>query len=379
MSETAAVLFWISAALIAYGYIGYPMLARLLSRIVPQPVKKGGGAVPVTFIIAAYNEEKNIAAKIENTLALSYPRNCLDIVVAADGSTDETVRIAQRYASLGVRVLHKPRREGKTSAIDRAAATSRADILFFSDANTVYNENAVLHMVRNFADPSVGGVSGRKIVLDNAARGATAGEKAYWEYEVSLKMSESLLGSIVTADGEIFAMRRSLFKPIPAHIVHDDMYLTLTIVKAGRRVVYEHEATSAEFASPTLTDEFHLKVRYASAGFQIVATFPSVLLNPLRPFAWAFFSHKVLRWLAPVFLLTALFASAAAAPTPLYLAAFIVQCVLYGLAATGAVLNSRRGLLYFLSYFAVMNTAALYGIARFLTTGQSPVWRKAQR
>lgn len=379
MTELAAVLFWLSAGLVVYGYAGYPLLAWILSRVAGKPVRKYAEPRPVTFIIAAYNEEKNIAAKIENTLALNYPPELLDIVVAADGSTDNTVAIAQSYAQQGVRVLHEPGRRGKTSAINRAAQTSNADILFFSDANTIYNSDAVIHMVRNFADAAVGGVSGRKIVLGDSEREASTGEAAYWGYEAALKRAESLLASIVTADGEIFAMRRSLFQPIPPHIVHDDMYLTLQIVASGHRVVYEPEATSAEFASRTLNDEFHLKVRYASAGFQIVATFPSLVLNPLRAFAWIFVSHKLIRWLVPVFLLTALFASAVAAQQPLYAAAFAVQTVLYFLAALGAALRSKRGPLYFLSYFGVMNTAVLYGIGRFLTTGQSPAWRKAQR
>jgi poly-beta-1,6-N-acetyl-D-glucosamine synthase len=377
--DIARIVFWVCVLVVAYSYFGYPILIRVLARLRPRPVRKASIEPSVAFIIAAFNEEKVIAEKLENTLALLWPRDKLDIIVIADGSTDATVRIAESYRDRGVRVLYRPARQGKTQALNRATAETNSEILFFSDANTSYRPHAIRLMVRNFADPEVGGVSGRKIVLADNNREASKGETAYWDYESRLKQAESAVGSIVTADGEIFALRRCLFQPIPRPIVHDDMYLTMQLVAAGYRVVYEPEATSAEFASHTLKDEFHLKVRYASAGFQIVSCFKKLLLNPGCWFAWQFFSHKLTRWLIPVFIL-GVFVSSAILNDLFYRTAFWAQILFYLLAVIGSALpRTRTGLIYFPWYFSVMNTAALYGCARYLTIGQSPHWRKAQR
>jgi biofilm PGA synthesis N-glycosyltransferase PgaC len=373
-------LFWTSAGLILYACIGYPLLAQLLARLRPRPVRKADIRPTVSLIISAYNEEKTIGEKLENSLRLRYPEGKLEIVVVADGSSDRTVEIAGAFRERGVRLLHQSEREGKTAAMNRGVAASTGKILFFSDANTVYQPDTVEKLVRSFDDDSVGGVTGRKVVLEDRGRAATDGETAYWSYESALKAAESLAGSIATADGEIFAMRRSLYEPIPRGIVHDDMYLTLKIVENGYRVVYESEATSAEYASRSLYDEFHLKVRYASAGYQIVASFPGIFRPPRSWFAVEFISHKLLRWLAPFFLLGALFSSALIGSL-FYKGVFWLQVAFYSIAVLGWALHGRVrfSALYFPLYFAAMNTAALYGFARHLMGGQTTQWRKAER
>ncbi len=372
-------LFWISVTLVAYTYFLYPALVFALARLWPHPVRKADVEPSLSLIIAAYNEEKVIREKLENTLALDYPREKLEILVAAYGSSDRTAAIAREFESRGVRVLYRPEREGKTSALNRAVPEASGEILMFSDANTLYQPDCVRRLVRSFADPEVGGVTGRKLVLADASREASSGENAYWSYEGSLKAAESLFGSIVTADGEIFAMRRELYRPMPASIVHDDMYLSLTIIESGRRLVYEDRATSAEYASRTLLDEFHLKARYASAGYQIIHCFRRLLLPPRTWFAVEFLSHKLLRWLAPFFLLGSLVASGLS-DSLFYRLAFWAQAAFYGAALLGwAVRALAAGILYFPLYFSTMNAAALYGFFRFLTTGQTTLWRKADR
>jgi cellulose synthase/poly-beta-1,6-N-acetylglucosamine synthase-like glycosyltransferase len=374
------LLFWICAGSIAYAYLGYPVLAWVVSRLRPRPVRREPIEPRVSMVIAAYNEERVIRRKIENTLALDYPKDLLEVVIVADGSTDRTVDIARSFAAQDIVVLHEPGRKGKTAALNRAAVVCTAEILFFSDANTEYRPDVIRNLVRNFADPAVGGVSGRKIILEHAERVATRGETGYWGYESFLKTCESRMGSIVTADGEVFAMRAALFDPMPPEIVHDDMYLTLRLVQDGHRVVYDTDAVSGEHASKNLWDEFHLKVRYASAGFQLVARFPALTLFPTRLFAVQFFSHKVLRWTAPLFLLGALAASGLASGG-LYAVAWWAQLAFYGAAALGAVLPAGRRprLLYFPLYFAMGNLAALAGIWRWLRGGQTTRWRRAER
>jgi len=376
----AYLLFWGSAAAIVFAYVGYPVCMWAWARLRPRPSRREAIWPDVSLIIAAYNEEKTIEEKLANSFALTYPKDKLEILVAADGSDDRTAEIVAAHESAGVRLLHHPERRGKTAALGRAVAACRAPIVLFSDANTVYAPETVQAMVRNFADPAVGGVSGRKIVLTDRDRTASEGEVAYWTYESALKQWESAVGSITTADGEIFAMRRELFNSPPGRIVHDDMFLTLAIIEQGSRVVYEPDATSAEYASKTILDEFHLKVRYASAGYQILAAFPRLFMPPRTIFAWQFLAHKLLRWLAPFFLIVVFFSSLVP-PGLLYRAAFWAQAVFYLLAAIGYLRlpGVRFPLLYYPLYFCAMNGAFLYGFVRYFVSGQTVLWRKAER
>jgi cellulose synthase/poly-beta-1,6-N-acetylglucosamine synthase-like glycosyltransferase len=300
----------------------------------------------------------------------------------ADGSTDRTAEIVSSYASAGVRLLHQPGRRGKSAAIDRAVAQCQGDVIVFSDANTMYSSNALVKLVQPFVDPVVGGVSGKKIVISDSLRAATEGEQAYWSYEASLKVWESETGSIATADGEIFAIRRSLYEGLPSHIVHDDMFLTLRLIQRGYRVLYEPEATSAEYASKSLFDEFHLKLRYASAGYQILGHFRSLFWPLPTSFGWRFLAHKLLRWSAPLFLVLMFVSSAVLTrSSALYEALFLMQVAFYALALLGFLLHrwTTTTLLYFPLYFVVMNAAALYGFVKYFAVGQSPLWRKAER
>lgn len=380
MDYWLAGVFWLSIGLTVYTYVGYPFIIWTVARLRPKPVMKGSCFPTVSLIIAAYNEERVIKDKLENTLALLYPKDKLEIVLVADGSVDNTVTIAETFRPKGIRVLYEPQRRGKTAALNRAVEVSNGEILLFSDANTVYSEGVIDALVKNFHDPTVGGVSGRKIILQDAKRVASQGETAFWSYEASLKKWESLAGSIVTADGEIFSVRKSLFEPIPQKVVHDDMYLTLTLIKKGYRVVYESDATSGEHASKHLLDEFHLKVRYASAGYQIVSFFRTMLIPPRTLFAFEFLSHKLFRWLAPVFIVT-VFISSAFLSAPFYQFAFWTQVLFFVLAAVGwkTIGSSRFGMLYFPLYFCMGNLAAAYGLVRYFSSGQSTLWRKAER
>lgn len=376
------LLFWAAFAAVVYTYFGYPVLVWLIGRLKPRPIKQGACSPSVSMIIAAYNEEKVIGQKMVNTMALAYPEGQLEIIVVADGSTDQTVSIVQSYEKEGVTVLHRPLRQGKTAALNRAISSATGDIVFFSDANTMYEPMVIQRMVRNFHDPSVGGVSGRKIILQDSDRQTSQGETAFWNYEGWLKAGESRLGSIVGADGEIFAIRRALFSPMPPTVVHDDMFLSLKIVEAGFRVIYEGEATSAEYSSKTLHDEFFLKVRYASAGYQILSEFPNMFFPPTTFFAFQFISHKLFRWLIPFFLLTMLLTSAVI-PSLWYQSLFWGQVSFYLAAVLGWVLMKRLGrtnLFYVPLYFCMGNAAAFYGFfLHFFSAGQTSLWRKAER
>lgn len=376
-------MFFVSAALLAYHYVLYPALvigcARLARRHSAPPPTQWPR---VSFVIAAYNEEHAIADKLRNTLALDYPKDRFEIIVVSDGSDDATEAIVRSFAPQGVDSLHEPQRRGKTAALNRAVKHANGDIVVFSDANNEFAPDAIKKLVRHFGDPRVGGVCGAKRIKPAAERQSSVGDGLYWRYESAVKFAESILGTITNADGEIFAVRRDLYRPVPEHIINDDAQITLDLVGQGYRVRYEPEAHSYEFASIHIRDDFHVKVRMVAGGFQTLVENAAALF-PLRSwFAWAFFSHKTLRWLAPLFLILVLATSAALSAEPLYLAALAAQLGFYGLALAGYWRIGRapmNAMTYVPFYFTTMNLAALCGLLRFLLRRQTVQWRKAQR
>lgn len=381
-------LFFISTVLLLYNYILYPIaiiaLAKFCSKVLGSVTSNGNSAFlpSVTLIIAAYNEDRVIDAKIRNSLALDYPKDHLRILVVSDGSTDATPQIVRGYENQGVLSLHEPPRRGKTAALNRAVAMSTTDIVIFSDANNLFEINALREMVKHFADPRVGGVCGLKQIHSAPARESSQGDSLYWKYESAIKEAESRLGSITTADGEIFAVRRSLYQPIDESVINDDAEITLGLVRKGYRVLYERCALSFEHASIRIEDDFHVKVRMVSGGFQTIARHWAFLLPPHSCFAFAFFSHKVLRWLAPELLILIAASSLWLVNQPFFLVMAILQVFFYLLAAAGWLMRNQQyrfTILYVPFYFCAMNLAALYGLWRFLTRSQSTRWRKAER
>ena len=374
--------FWVSAALLVYHYALYPALVIACARLARRPVTFLETWPRVSFIIAAYNEERVIADKLRNTIALDYPKDRLEIIVVSDGSNDATESIVCSFAPQGVISLHQGRRGGKTAALNRSVKRAIGDILVFSDANNDFAPDAISKLVRHFGDPRVGGVCGAKRIKPDANRQSSLGDGLYWRYESAVKFAESRLGTITNADGEIFAVRRDLYSTIPEHIINDDAQITLDLVKQGYRVRYEPEARSYELASIHIRDDFQVKVRMVAGGYQTLVA-NAFTLFPLRSwFAWAFFSHKTLRWLAPLFLILMLVTSAALSPEPLYLAAFLAQLGFYGLALVGHRRIGQGTLpiaIYVPFYFTSMNLAALWGLLRFLRRRQTVQWSKAQR
>lgn len=380
------VVFFVCAALTIFHYLVYPAFVILLARAagkVEPPEEADDAALPtVSVIIAAYNEERVIRDKLLNTLSLSYPAQRLEVVVAADGSNDATRDIAASFAEQGVRVLHDPQRRGKTAALNRGVAVARGEIVVFSDANNMFDADALRKLVRHFADPRVGGVCGLKQIYESKDRESAVGDGLYWKYESAIKTAESRLGSITNADGEIFAIRRALYRPLDESLINDDAAITFDLVRAQRRVLYEPAARSYEQASISIEDDFNVKVRMVSGGFQTLAQEWRFLLPPRRAFALAFLSHKVLRWIAPELLIVMLISSAllAASGSLLFIALLAMQVAFYLLAVAGWLLRKRGPLampLYVPFYFCAMNTAALFGLYRHVT--RSTQWKKAAR
>lgn len=378
-------VFFVCTALVVYHYLLYPALVILLSRVRKSDdsaSERPTDSTPpsVTVVIAAYNEERVIAQKLENTLALDYPAERLQVIVAAHGSSDATADLARGFGSRGVRVLHEPVRRGKTAALNRAVEAASSEIIVFSDANNQFNTDALRQLVRHFADPQVGGVCGLKQIYESADRESAVGDGLYWKYESAIKIAESRLGSITGADGEIFAIRRALYRPLDESLINDDAAITFELVRNRYRVLYEPAARSYEHASIRIEDDFNVKVRMVSGGFQTLSRYWRFLMPPRRAFAWAFISHKVLRWLAPEFLVLMLACSILLVAQPFFQLMLVGQVGFYVLAWLGWSRRTRGAMpiaLYVPFYFCAMNLAALFGLYRFVTS--TTQWKKAER
>jgi poly-beta-1,6-N-acetyl-D-glucosamine synthase len=373
---------WTAFALAVWHFFGYPTVLMLLAASRGRaPIASAGGGERVALVIAAFNEERVIAAKIENALSLDHDPGKYQVVVVADGSSDRTAEIARGFQDPRVVCLHEPERRGKSHALNRAVAASDVDVLVLSDANNFYSHNALRALVARLREPGVGGATGAKKIIESRERAASGGDGLYWRYESKIKLAESRLGGTVTADGEIFALRRADFHPIPSSVINDDMYLTFRLVDAGKRVVYEPAAVAVEEASITIREDFNTKVRMIAGGMQSLRSEWRTVFGS-GWFSLKFASHKLLRWLMPLVLITLLVTSGLLSGRPLFGALFLAQVLFYLLATLGWLLNSRNTrpvFAYVPFYFVVMNFAAAGGLWRFLRGRHSVLWSKAAR
>ena len=383
------VIFWVSAGAVVYSYTVYPLILALISRIrstlydvrcTTYGVQRT--ALTVTVIVSAYNEEKVIGDRIQNILDSDYPKEKLEILIGSDGSTDNTNQIIESYTSRGVKLLKWVDRRGKISVLNDLVASSTGEIIVFSDANTIYKKDAIAKLVRGFRDENIGCVCG-ELIFRNAGESDTGNlEGVYWRYEQFLKKIEGSMGSLLGANGGIYAIRKNLFEPLDKDIIIDDFLIPMRILEKGYKVAYGPEAIAYEETSKKIVQEMERRIRIGAGDFQaLVRTWH--LLDPRRGFpAFAYFSHKVLRWFAPFFLICTLFANAFLVASPLYAVAFLLQAVFYTLAIGGKILSSLKlkvklfGLPY---YFVSMNIALFLGFIRFCSGTQSAAWERTER
>jgi biofilm PGA synthesis N-glycosyltransferase PgaC len=378
------ILFFIVFFLISMHYVGFGIVVLFLSYFFKKNHQTKEITPSVSFIIAAFNEEKIIRQKILNDLALQYPKDKIEIIIVSDGSSDNTPNIVSEYQSAGVISLHRPERQGKTAALNRAVLLAKNEILVFSDANSMFRPNAISKLVRHFADEQIGGVCGRKSVLTNNERVASGGDNLYWKYESALKQAESNLGSIPTADGEIFALRKELYQAIDPQIINDDMAITLNVLAKKKRVIYDQEAITEEEASITLKDDFNVKSRMVYGGIQILSLYSSAL-NPAKSlFALQFFFHKTLRYFMWFLLLLIFILNLLCLNEHIFFKVFLsLQIAFYLMALVGFGLDKiqkTNKVFYLPYYYCNVNLAALKGFLFFLKQQSTvEVWKKAKR
>lgn len=373
--------FWGAALALAYGYVGYPLLVAAVGAARGRGVRRTPVTPTISLLIAAYDEEDAIAARLDDALAVSYPAGALEVIVASDGSTDRTEAIVAGYASRGVRLLRLPR-EGKVRALDAAVRAARGEVLVFSDANIQMHPGALRALARNFADPSVGGVAGHATYrLPVGGEGSSRGEGLYWRYDTWLKEMESRTGSVVSAHGGLYAIRRSLYQTPPETAVTDDFAISTAVIAQGKRLVFDRDALAYELAIARADREFGRKVRLMTRGWRAVAM-RRALLDPTRHgfYAVVLFSHKVLRRLLPLALVLLAAAGAALAPRGgVYATAAWAQIAFYALAGVGLLARrSRLGRLkplYIPFYYCLANAAAAVALFRFLHGEQIALWQ----
>ena len=342
MSET---LFWLAAAVVVYVYLGYPLLLLVWSRLAPRPLHPALAAEPpVSVIIAVRDEAEALERKITNLRSLDYPASHLQIVVVADGGHPATAAMMQRFAGRITAVY--VRRGGKARALNAGVEAARHEVLVFADVRQRFDRQALHGLVAPLADPTVGGVSG-ELILDAATGGGGQasdigeGIGGYWKYEKWLRRHESLVGSTMGATGAIYALRRSLWRPLPAETILDDVLAPMRAVLGASRVVFASDARAFDPIAPSGV-ELQRKIRTLAGNYQILRLEPR-LLNPFGNPVWLqYMSHKVGRLLVPWALVVVFASSAALAPeSRFYALAFAAQVAFYGLAAYGAHLTRR--------------------------------------
>ncbi len=375
---TAAVLFWLSAAAFFYTYAGYPLLLMLMSRWGTRQIRRGAATPLVSVVIAAYNEERALAAKLENTLALDYPKEQLEIIVASDCSTDATDEIARGFAARGVRLVRQRERLGKTAAQNMAVEQSRGEIILFSDATTLYQPDVLRVMMPGFADPTVGCVGGRLVYADLAQSSVGRGARSYWGYETFLKRHESRICSLIGVSGCLYAVRRAAYVPLYNEACSDFIIAT-KMVEQNLRAIYEPDAVCTEETNARVDKELRMRVRIITQTFTDLWRHRA-MLNPLRSgfYAVQLVSHKVMRYLVPIFLLVNVSAAAVLAPRQLFYAFMLAaHLCCYAAAALSWTLERagvRNRLLALPQYFMLANIATVIAYFKFLRGERYARW-----
>jgi len=366
----AQVVFVAAMSMIAFIYAGYPALMFALSLVVRRPVRRDDITPRVSVIIAAYNEERDLAAKLENTLALDYPKSHLEIIVTSDCSSDRTDEIAKSFASRGVRLHRQQERHGKTAAQNAAVEKANGEVLLFSDATTHYEPDVLRRLVPSFADATVGCVTGNVVYSHDADSSVSHGTRSYWNYEFLLKKHESAITSLIGVCGCMYAVRKSAYVPLYNEACSDFLVAT-TMVRQGLRAVYEPDAVCVEEPNAKGSKELAVRVRIITQTLADLWRNRDVL-NPFRKgfYAVQLLSHKVMRYLVPLFLIVVFVTSALLAWQSLFFAAVFVAQVMFYVAAGASALMVRVGinsrLLALPQYFVITNVACLLALIKLM-------------
>ena len=333
------VIFFISAAIIFYAYIGYPLVLMFLCRKLAEPAHESreldvSEFPEVTVVLAAYNGAQRIRARLDNLLATDYPLEKLHIIMVSDGSTDNTVAVARDYDFPRLSVLEQQTNQGKAAALNLAMAQVKTPLVAFADLRQDFAADALVQMCRHFGDETIGAVTGNLMIEQNQSDGASKDPGLYWKYEKAIRHAEGQLNSVVGVTGAIYMIRSHLFTPLQQHTILDDVYTPMCIVKAGKRVVMANKALAFDSSSHSVKEEFGRKVRTLAGNYQLMKLIPWIN-NPFKnPIFWQWFSHKVCRLLVP-FALILLFAACMVLQEMIFSLLLALQLAFYACAYYG--------------------------------------------
>lgn len=391
MATTVTIAFWILLGLVVYAYAAYPVLVSLLAK---AKGKHQGNDLPdnlpdVTLFVTAFNEEQFVDEKVANSMAIDYPAEKLHLVWVTDGSDDHTNDLLQKYSN--IKVYYEPERQGKVHAMKRGLDFVDTDIVIFTDANTMLSPESVKEIVRLFENRQIGCVAGEKRILNESRENAaSSGESSYWRYESWIKRNDATIGSTIGAAGELFAMRKSLYQPIPDNTLLDDFEISLRIALSGYKIGYAPKAYACEKPSANIDEEMKRKVRIAAGSIQTMVRLGSLFnffRHPMLTFQYV--SHKVLRWaVVPIALILLI-------PINIWLSAMndfsiestytillMAQTAFYILTFVGFILKDKKvsaKWIYVPYYFYLANKAMWLGLWRYCKKQQSVNWERAKR
>jgi len=379
------ILFIILVLLLSYTFSGYFLFLKAVSFYKSNPVIKGEYIPTATLLIPVYNGEKQIKDKLENCLSLFYPKNKLEIMVISDCSTDKTEEIVSSFKDKGVKLLRLEKRSGKTKALNAALKEVRSELVFFSDASTLLNKDSLMKIVKNFADASVGCVSGEDRSISTLQEKGESGEGVYVGMEMKLRRMESIICNLTGVSGCLYAIRRELVNQIPHNLI-DDFYLPLQVVKQGKRVISEPEGIAYVTGVSNFKEEFRRRRRTALGGLEVFFS----ELTLLNPFKYGFFSlellsHKLLRWLTPFFLLLLVLCNLFLMQHFIFKLTLLIEifsifiALLYLFFLENKKLIGLLSLMESIFYFYLVNLALLLAWAKFILGKREIIWEPSKR
>lgn len=381
--QLTEIVYWVALVLIGYTFAGYPLLigclAAVRKRIRPQSPAPSTDPRPnfptVSVVLCVFNEEERIAARLQNLLETNYPRDLIEIVVVSDGSTDRTVARAAACNDPRLRLLSEPTRRGKASCLNHALTSATGEIIVFADSRQRFASTAIPRLVNAFADSRAGAVSG-SLEIDRAKSSAGQGIDFYWTLEKCVRHCESGLGTTIGCTGAIYAIRKSLFRPLPPDTLLDDVVIPMTILTAGYRVVFEPGAVASDPQPLEPSAERTRKLRTLAGNYQMLFRYPQWLLPWKNRAWWQLLSHKYLRLAAPWLLLLTLLANIALAQHAFYRIALAIQAGLYAVALAGLIFpRTRLRIVSIPSGFLFLNLMAMAGLVSYLRKSSAHGWK----
>lgn len=374
------ITFWISTLIVIFVFILYPIFLYILSLLYKKPIDKNYSFKPrISILIAAYNEESGIEAKLENLLSIHYPEDLIEIIIVSDGSTDKTDSILERYSEQYKRIksFTQEKNQGKTIAMNRAVKESSSELLIFTDADNMLVENAMEELVSNFNDPNIGCVCGTISFYSDEESGTADTGGFYWKYNNLMRRLESITGSTMGANGALFGVRRNIFRSLEHYLI-DDFSTSMNAIFNSYRLIIEPKAVARSKHTTNIEDENRRRIRIANRVCNAIIYFRKELLAMSFLNKFKFMFHKLLRYSALFFMILSLITNIALYnESYIYALLLIFQGIFYSAVLIGYLLN-HLGLnpkIFFIPYyFTIMNYHQFRGALRALLGKKQATW-----